>query len=334
MAASVGNRGITEYGINVAVESEDGRLKASSRGSGIAQMNMTVDRGAAGVLNSIRMNPLVICFDAQVPEDLPGTKKCIEMARPVYSVETAKSIPSFAITIDKVPGYPVDLKTELFDINASDVNGTLMVATVTDTGAIVGDVDTLLSKYDPSTGKCEITFMRPLQPGQAITYMKRFTVPSTNPASPLQVKIPGLVPYISIREYGFTLKVFDVKLNQHFPVAPGTVTLTALTPEGSTMKVTDDGAGKLVGNIDPSGKNYIDYNTGEVSVTFAGYLKEGSAIQAEHAAYVEVKEFQKSNTEPVHMKVVLEWEDLARIVKSAEQAANSAEATLKYRANT
>lgn len=334
MAASVGNRGITEYGINVLVESEDGRLKASSRGTGIAQMNLTVDRGAVGVLNSIRMNPLIICFDAQVPEDLPGTKKCIEMARPVYNVGTAKPTPGYTISIDKVPGYPVDLKTELFDINASDINGQLMVATVTDTGGIVGDVDVLTSKYDASTGKCDITFLRPLQAEQAITYIKRFTVPSTNPATPLQVKIPGLVPYTSIREYGFSLRVFDVRLNQHFPVAAGTVTITAMTPEGSTMRVTDDGNGKLVGNIDPSGKNYIDYNTGEVSVTFSGYLKEGSAIQAEHASYVEVKEFQKNNAEPVHMKITLDWEDLARIVKSAEQAANSAEATLKYRANT
>lgn len=334
MAASVGNRGITEYGINVLVESEDGRLKASSRGSGIAQMNLTVDRGAVGVLNSIRMNPLVICFDAQVPEDLPGTKKCIEMAKPVYTVGYAVPTPVYSVIIDKVPGYPVDLKTELFDINASDINGQLMVATVTDTGSIIGDVDALRSKYDPTTGRCEITFLLPLQPEQAITYIKRFTVPSTNPTAPLQVKIPGLVPYTSIREYGFSLKVFDVKLNQHFPVAAGTVTITALTSNGTTMRVTDDGHGKLIGNIDPSGKNYINYDTGEVSVTFAEYLKDGSPIQAEHASYVEVKEFQKNNTEPVHMRVVLEWEDLARIVKSAEQAANSAEATLKYRANT
>lgn len=334
MAASVGNRGITEYGINVLVESEDGRLKASSRGNGIAQMNMTVDRGAPGVLNSIRMNPLVICFDAQVPEDLPGTKKCIEMARPSYGVATAKPIHTNSIIIEKVPGFPVDLTTQLFDINASDINGQLLVATVTDNGKMVGDVDETVSRYDPNTGRCEITFVRTLMPEQAITYSKRFTTPSTDPAEPLTVKLPGLVPYASVRQYAFSLKVFDVKLNQHFPVAAGTLTLTAISPDGTTMRVTDDGNGKLIGNVDPSGANFVNYETGEVSVTFSGYLQDLTYIHAEHAYYVEVKEFQKSNIEPVHMKIMLDWEDLARIVKSAEQAANSAEATLKYRANT
>ena len=334
MAVSTGNRGITEYGIDVLVESEDGRLKASSRGQGIAQINMTVDRAAVGVLNSIRMNPLVICFDAQVPENLPGTKKCIEMAQPMYVVGNCIQKYKYSISIPQVPGFPVNLKTELFDINAVDSAGQLLVATVTEDGGMVGDVDVAASRYDPATGKCDVTFNKPLKFGQGVQYIKRYTQPATNPNPPMKVTIPNLVPFESERNYSFSLKVFDVNLNKHFPIAPGTVMITAVSPDTTTLKVTDDGNGKLVGNVDPSGKNYIKYDTGEVNVTFSSYLKENSIIQAEHGSFVEVKEFQKDSSVPVKLRIVLNWEDLARIVKATEQTANSAEANLKYRANT
>lgn len=334
MAVSTGNRGITEYGIDVLVESEDGRLKASSRGQGIAQINMTVDRAAVGVLNSIRMNPLVICFDAQVPENLPGTKKCIEMAQPMYVVGSCIQKYKYSISIPQVPGFPVNLKTELFDINAVDSAGQLLVATVTEDGGMVGDVDVAASHYDPATGKCDVTFNKPLKFGQGVQYIKRYTQPATNPNPPMKVTIPNLVPFESERNYSFSLKVFDVNLNKHFPIAPGTVMITAVSPDTTTLKVTDDGNGKLIGNVDPSGKNYIKYDTGEVNVTFSSYLKENSIIQAEHGSFVEVKEFQKDSSVPVKLRIVLDWEDLARIVKATEQTANSAEANLKYRANT
>lgn len=334
MAISTGNRGITEYGIDVLVESEDGRLKASSRGQGIAQINMTVDRAAVGVLNSIRMNPLVICFDAQVPENLPGTKKCIEMAQPLYMVGSSIQKHKYSISIAQVPGFPINLKTELFDLNVLDEAGQLLVATVTEYGSMVGDVDTSKSKYDPNTGKCDVTFTKPLKPEQGVQFIKRFTQPATNPNPPMKVTIPNLVPYESERNYTFSLKVFDVNLNKHFPVAPGTVTITAITQDKTTLKVKDDRNGKLIGNVDPSGKNYIKYDTGEVNITFSGYLRESSPIQAEHGSFVEVKEFQKDSDTPVKLRIVLDWEDLARIVKATEQTANSAEANLKYRANT
>ena len=331
---TTGNRGITEYGIDVLVESEDGRLKASSRGQGIAQINMTVDRAAVGVLNSIRMNPLVICFDAQVPENLPGTKKCIEMAQPLYMVGSSIQKHKYSISIAQVPGFPINLKTELFDLNVLDEAGQLLVATVTEDGSMVGDVNTAKSKYDPTTGKCDVTFIKPLKPDQGVQFIKRFTQPATNPNPPMKVTLPNLVPYESERNYTFSLKVFDVNLNKHFPVAPGTVTITAITQDKTTLKVKDDGNGKLIGNVDPSGKNYIKYDTGEVNVTFSGYLRESSPIQSEHGSFVEVKEFQKDSDTPVKLRIVLDWEDLARIVKATEQTANSAEANLKYRANT
>lgn len=331
MASSVATHTISEYDIHATIESEDGRLNASSLGKGVASINLTVDRGAAGVFSAMQLNPLVICFPAQVPDGLVGTKKYIDMAQPVQVVGQVSKVSQFAITIDKVPGYPIDLTTQLFDINALDEDGNLLVATVHDDATLVGDIDIGASKYDAETGACTITFLKPLKPGQSITFTKRFTNP---PRDPLTVNIPDLVPMESIRQYAFGLKTFDVRANKHCPVAPSTVTITALSVDGTTVKVTDNGEGKLIGDIDPTGANTIDYITGAVDVTFSRYLKDGSAIKAEYASYVEVTEFRSGSEVPVRVKITLDWEDLARIVKSVEQAAGAAENGLKYRANT
>lgn len=331
MASNVATHTISEYDIHATVESEDGKLNASSGGKGVASINLTVDRGATGVVSAMQLNPLVICFPAQVPDNVVGTKKFVDVAQPVQVVGKAHREELFDITISKVPGYPIDLTTQLFDINALDEEGNLLVATVQADGTLVGDIDVGASKYNTETGECIVSFLRPLMPGQSITFTKRFTNP---PRDPLVVSIPDLVPMESIRDYVFGLKTFDPHINKHCPVAPSTVTITALSVDGTTVKVTDNGEGKLVGDIDPSGTNTIDYNTGSTNVTFSRFLKDGSAIQAEYASYIEVTEFQTGNDIPVRMKITLDWEDLARIVKSVEQAAGAAENGLKYRANT
>ena len=331
MASSVATHTISEYDIHATVESEDGRLNASSRGKGVASINLTVDRGAAGVYSAMQLNPLVICFPAQVPDGLVGTKKYIDVAQPIQVVGKAHRLEQFSITIDRVPGFPIDLTSQLFDINAIDEDGNLMVATVHADSTLIGDIDTSESSYDSSTGKCSLTFLRPLKAGQAITFIKRFTNPVRDP---LTVNIPDLVPIESIREYTFGLKTFDVRINKHCPIAPSTVTITALSVDGTSVKVTDNGDGKLIGDVDPSGTNTIDYSTGAIDITFSRYLKDGSAIQAEYASYMEVTEFQSGSNVPVRVKITLDWEDLARIVKSVEQAADAAENGLKYRANT
>lgn len=331
MASSVTTHTISEYNIHAAIESEDGKLNASSGGHGVAAINITVDRGAAGVVSAMKLNPLVICFPAQVPEGIIGTKKYVDVAQPVQVVGKASRVSQFAISISKVPGFPIDLVSQLFDINAVDEDGGLLVATVQSDSSLTGDIDVGASKYNSETGECYVVFKRPLKPGQAVTFTKRFTNP---PREPLTVNIPDLVPIESIRQYSFGLKTFDVRINKHCPIAPSTVTITALSVDGTSVKVTDNGEGKLIGDVDPSGVNTIDYNTGAADVTFSRFLKYGSAIQAEYASYLEVTEFQSGSDIPVRVKITLDWEDLARIVKSVEQAAGAAENGLKYRANT
>jgi len=48
------------------------------------------------------------------------------------------------------------------------------------------------------------------------------------------------------------------------PVTPHSVSIT-----DDTQTVTDDGDGNLIGDVDPTGTNTIDYDTGEFDVTFA-----------------------------------------------------------------
>lgn len=331
MSANVSTHTISEYDIHATVESEDGKLNASSRGKGVASINLSVDRGATGVVSAMKLNPLVICFNGMVPENIVGTKKYINVARPVRSVGTVRRDKLYTISIDTVPGYPVDLTAQLFDINASDEEGNLLVATVQADGTLVGDIDTTASTYNSTTGACYVKFLKPLKPGQDVTYTKRFTNPVRDP---LVVSIPDLVPIESIRQYAIGLKTYDAHIEKHCPIAPSTVTLTVLSVDGTTVKVTDDGEGKLIGDIDPTGTNTLNYSTGAIDVTFSRYLKEGAPILAEYASYIEVTEFQSSNNMPVRLKITLDWEDLARIVKSVEQAAGAAENGLKYRANT
>lgn len=61
------------------------------------------------------------------------------------------------------------------------------------------------------------------------------------------------------------------------PVLAGTVSLT-----DGTQVVTDDGQGRLVGDINATGVNTINYATGAVNVTFAANVATGVAVEASY----------------------------------------------------
>lgn len=63
----------------------------------------------------------------------------------------------------------------------------------------------------------------------------------------------------------------------YIPVVRSTFTVT-----DGTQIVTDDGAGNLVGDVNPAGVNTINYNTGLISVTFAAVPAAGLAITADY----------------------------------------------------
>jgi hypothetical protein len=67
----------------------------------------------------------------------------------------------------------------------------------------------------------------------------------------------------------------DVDIGQ--PIVPSSVTIAA-----SGMTVTDDGVGRLVGDVDPTGVNTIDYDTGAVDVTLSAPPALGTAVNCEY----------------------------------------------------
>jgi hypothetical protein len=61
------------------------------------------------------------------------------------------------------------------------------------------------------------------------------------------------------------------------PVVQGSLTIT-----DGTQIVRDDGAGRLIGNINPAGVNTVNYSTGLISVTFAAAPALGLAVTASY----------------------------------------------------
>jgi len=67
------------------------------------------------------------------------------------------------------------------------------------------------------------------------------------------------------------------------PIVPSSFALS----DGAQV-VIDDGAGNLIGDIDPTGKNTLDYSTGSYDVTFASALIIGSEISSTYRQYLNV----------------------------------------------
>jgi hypothetical protein len=69
----------------------------------------------------------------------------------------------------------------------------------------------------------------------------------------------------------------------HPPIVPGSFAIS----DGSQV-VVDDGSGNLTGDIDPTGKNTIDYSTGSYDVTFASAVVVGSTISSTYRQYLNI----------------------------------------------
>lgn len=340
MASVIGNHTITEYNINISVESEDGKTKISSNGSGVASLDVTIDRGAVGVVNAIKFKPLTITFPASISSDLSGVKQYAEVERPAYNAGRVAAVGIYNTEIDVVPGFPIDITSEFFDVNVVDDKGVGMVCTMLSNGTLTGDIDESESSFDTLTGYLYIVWNRPLKQGQNITYRKNYTNP---PADPVEFTLTGLVGYSTVATYTLAAKTFDNSLNTHTPIAPGTVVLTTTLATGETATATDDGNGHMVGlYLETSDEddteaitNTINYHTGEINITFDSTLMAGEPIVLKHTSLIPVKSYRIPNSDQMNkLKVTLPWEDLARIVRSAEQTAGVVETGLKYRADT
>ena len=72
------------------------------------------------------------------------------------------------------------------------------------------------------------------------------------------------------------------------PVAARTVTISMVDSAGDAQTITDDGSGNLIGWIDATGVNTINYATGALNFKTSGVLQGGSMVSAAyHSAAVE-----------------------------------------------
>lgn len=339
MASVIGTNTITEYNINVAITTNDGKSYITSNGQGKATIDLTIDRGAVGAINAIRFNPLYLTFNSIFMGELMGTKQYVEQDQPTYTLGRTTPVGIYELSISRVPGYPLDLATEYFDVNVVDERGIGMVCTLLSNGTLTGDINTSESYYDDLTGELFIEWVRPMKQGQNVIYRKNYTSP---PATPVEFTLTDLVGYQTVLNYTLAAKTISAEYNKHMDIAPGSVKITTTDADGLTVTVTDDGNGNLVGDVlstvttdDEETKNTIDYHTGEINITFNTTLAADVPINIKHTSLLPVKEYHIPDSKSQgEVKIALPWEDLARIVRSIEQVAGVAETGLKYKANT
>lgn len=58
--------------------------------------------------------------------------------------------------------------------------------------------------------------------------------------------------------------------------------ITTVANDSTSMTVTDDGSGNLIGDVDGGGTNTVNYDTGEIDCTFTLPVKTGEKIYAEY----------------------------------------------------
>ena len=70
-------------------------------------------------------------------------------------------------------------------------------------------------------------------------------------------------------------------------IKPRTVVISYTDTSGAAKEITDDGAGGLVGDVDGSGTNTIDYETGDIDVTTSDLIKGGTLVVASYSTVAE-----------------------------------------------
>lgn len=66
----------------------------------------------------------------------------------------------------------------------------------------------------------------------------------------------------------------------HGPVAPRSVSITWVNAAGDTKTITDNGSGLLIGDVDSTGTNTIDYTTGAVALKTSATMRGNSLLTA------------------------------------------------------
>lgn len=154
-------------------------------------------------------------------------------------------------------------------------------------GGLIGDVESIGS-IDYETGDINLTFSKAPKFGANITVywiieIGQYLSPHLMLAFTSNVFLKMGADELTVYPAGWVgddiQDTFTTTLNN--PITAGTVRITALSATDATMVITDDGAGNLIGAVG-SGNNTIDYDTGDVDVTFEEPVKLDELIKVEY----------------------------------------------------
>jgi phage tail sheath protein FI len=70
-------------------------------------------------------------------------------------------------------------------------------------------------------------------------------------------------------------------------IKPRTVSISFTSTAGAALTITDDGNGNLIGDVDASGANTIDYETGDVDFKTSATIKGGTLVVASYSTVAE-----------------------------------------------
>jgi len=300
----------------------------------IAIQTIGVDSRAPGALMAVSAGDVHISFSSLAP-DFPPVK-----ARTAVDFEetTGRGMEHFGdVWSARLQGFPRNPANVIltFTVEAQK-GGSLVVDTLQD-GTLIGDIVVGESSLNWQTGEISFKFLEPVLNRKPVILRVRH--PGT-PRPEERFELTG-VPYDGQKVFAFQI---GTKPNVNQPlvnpagrgIAPGTVRLSAQAADGRIMRVIDDGHGRLVGDIEPqTGEetgiryNFINYATGSAVVMFANPVEHNMPVGARFGVMFDVTLFREM---PQHERVTvsIKYEDLRRIVHSAELTMDAEQAAMQF----
>lgn len=306
------NRIINTDNVYIALTTDSKALHTYSTNA-VATQLLNVDNTKLGVDRALDMSDVNIKFYSEVPE-FPGTEyKTTVLSEDIIGSGVAYNVNEWSIS--NIVHFPLDPANVVVDFKIPAVTGGFFVASTLADGKLVGDITEGSLNWD--SGACSIKSDIAIKPDTNIEISIRYLL---NPVKNCTFAVKG-VEYKGQTEF--------IKVLNNFPIAPHTVRIKAPISNGTNLRVQDDGNGKLIGDIDITGENTVDYMTGVIKITFNKPVLDNLNIPIIYGKYQTVTKFPDiPKTE--QFSVILRWVDLVRIVEAGKNLIKSEESTYKY----